>query len=213
MSKRRIHDTVLLNCGSCTSALRPSVQFNRKQEGPGLMPISIWGEKPVPNQFYHWTRGTLYSQTLVLTSPTSGGRSVGRVRSRTQATEFRFRPYTNTKQTGSSENASGLYSGGSQHETRCVCRLISHFLRVFLSVQIKSGTVATSRNLQRSANTIIHCYHSMLKIIAHVSNPSMFYMRLVMCHQTNQEEQTIGITHVSPFKHSAYCMYYMLKHS
>jgi hypothetical protein len=30
-----------------------------------------------------WSRGTLYS-------PTSGGRSVGRVRSRTQATEFSF---------------------------------------------------------------------------------------------------------------------------
>jgi hypothetical protein len=29
-----------------------------------------------------------YPQKLALTSPTSGGRSVGRVRSRTQATEF-----------------------------------------------------------------------------------------------------------------------------
>jgi hypothetical protein len=35
-------------------------------------------------------RGTLYLQKLVLTSPTSGGRSVGIVRSRTQATEFSF---------------------------------------------------------------------------------------------------------------------------
>jgi hypothetical protein len=35
-----------------------------------------------------WPRGTLYPQTLALTSPTSGGRSVGIVRSRTQATEF-----------------------------------------------------------------------------------------------------------------------------
>jgi hypothetical protein len=32
----------------------------------------------------------LYLQKLVLTSPTSGGRSVGIVRSRTQATEFSF---------------------------------------------------------------------------------------------------------------------------
>jgi hypothetical protein len=36
------------------------------------------------------TRGTLYPQQLALTSPTSGGRSVGIVRSRTQATEFSF---------------------------------------------------------------------------------------------------------------------------
>jgi hypothetical protein len=35
-------------------------------------------------------RGTLYPQTLALTSPTSGGRSVGIVRSRTHATEFGF---------------------------------------------------------------------------------------------------------------------------
>jgi hypothetical protein len=35
-----------------------------------------------------WPRGTLYLQKLALTSPTSGGRLVGIVRSRTQATEF-----------------------------------------------------------------------------------------------------------------------------
>jgi hypothetical protein len=37
-----------------------------------------------------WPRGILYLQKLALTSPTSGGRSVGIVRSRTQATEFSF---------------------------------------------------------------------------------------------------------------------------
>jgi hypothetical protein len=36
------------------------------------------------------SRGTLYPQKLVLTSPTSAGRSIGIVRSRTQATEFSF---------------------------------------------------------------------------------------------------------------------------
>jgi hypothetical protein len=35
-----------------------------------------------------WPRGTLYPQMLALTSPKSGGRSVGVVRLRTQATEF-----------------------------------------------------------------------------------------------------------------------------
>jgi hypothetical protein len=35
-------------------------------------------------------RDTLYPQKLALTSPTSGGLSVGRVRLRTKATEFRF---------------------------------------------------------------------------------------------------------------------------
>jgi hypothetical protein len=35
-------------------------------------------------------RGILYPQNLALTSPTSGGHSFGKVRSRTQATEFSF---------------------------------------------------------------------------------------------------------------------------
>jgi hypothetical protein len=35
-----------------------------------------------------WPRGILYPQNLALISPTSGGRSVGIVRSRTQVTEF-----------------------------------------------------------------------------------------------------------------------------
>jgi hypothetical protein len=35
-----------------------------------------------------WPRDTVYPQKLVLTSQTSGGRSVGIVRSRTQATEL-----------------------------------------------------------------------------------------------------------------------------
>jgi hypothetical protein len=35
-----------------------------------------------------WPRGTLNPQKLALTSPTSGGRSVGIVYSRTEATEF-----------------------------------------------------------------------------------------------------------------------------
>jgi hypothetical protein len=37
-----------------------------------------------------WPHGTLYPQKLAITSPTSGGRSVGIVRSRTQTMEFSF---------------------------------------------------------------------------------------------------------------------------
>jgi hypothetical protein len=40
----------------------------------------------------HWSRGTLHPQKLVLTSPTSGFRSVGIVRSRTQVRKFFFNP-------------------------------------------------------------------------------------------------------------------------
>jgi hypothetical protein len=37
-----------------------------------------------------WPIGILYPQKLALTSPTSAGRSVGIIRSRTQATEISF---------------------------------------------------------------------------------------------------------------------------
>jgi hypothetical protein len=37
-----------------------------------------------------WPRGTLYPQKLAMTSPTSGDRSVGIVRLRTQTIEFFF---------------------------------------------------------------------------------------------------------------------------
>jgi hypothetical protein len=43
---------------------------------------------------WRWPRGTFYPRKLELTSPTSGGRSVGIVRLRTQATEFCCTYYT-----------------------------------------------------------------------------------------------------------------------
>jgi hypothetical protein len=43
-----------------------------------------------------WPRDTLYTQKLAITSPTSGGRSVGIVRSRTQTMEFVFFVSTTT---------------------------------------------------------------------------------------------------------------------
>jgi hypothetical protein len=41
-----------------------------------------------PGDPLRWPRDTLYPQKLALTSPTSGGRSVGIFRLRTEATEF-----------------------------------------------------------------------------------------------------------------------------
>jgi hypothetical protein len=57
--------------------------LRRKSSGSGLE-IREYGHRD-PSR---WPRGTLYPQKLALTSPTSGGRPVGIVRSRTQATEF-----------------------------------------------------------------------------------------------------------------------------
>jgi hypothetical protein len=57
--------------------------LERKSSGSGLESREYGRRDPSL-----WPRGALYPQTLALTSPTSGGRSVGIVRSRTQATEF-----------------------------------------------------------------------------------------------------------------------------
>jgi hypothetical protein len=57
--------------------------LGRKSSGSGLENRDYGRRDPSS-----WPRGTLYPQKLALTSPTSGGRSVGKVRSRTQATEF-----------------------------------------------------------------------------------------------------------------------------
>jgi hypothetical protein len=57
--------------------------FESKSSGSGLEGREYGRREPT-----RWQRGTLYPQNLALTSPTGGGRSVGIVRQRTQATEF-----------------------------------------------------------------------------------------------------------------------------
>jgi hypothetical protein len=66
--------------------------LERKSSGSGLESRGYGCKDPS-----RWPHGTLYSQKLALTSPTSGGRSVG-VRSRTQATDFfcvKYKVYNN----------------------------------------------------------------------------------------------------------------------
>jgi hypothetical protein len=57
--------------------------FGSKSRGSGLENREYGRRNPLC-----WPRNTLYPQKLTLTSPTSGGRSVGILRSRTQATGF-----------------------------------------------------------------------------------------------------------------------------
>jgi hypothetical protein len=57
--------------------------LERKSSGSGLESREYCRRDPS-----RWPRGTLSPQTLAETPPTSGGRSVGIVRSRTLATEF-----------------------------------------------------------------------------------------------------------------------------
>jgi hypothetical protein len=57
--------------------------LERKSNGSGIENREYGRRDPS-----RWPRGTLYPQKLALTSPKSGGRSVGIVRSRTKATVF-----------------------------------------------------------------------------------------------------------------------------
>jgi hypothetical protein len=57
----------------------------RRRSGSGLESREYASREPS-----RWPRGTLHRQKLSLTSPTSGGHSVGIIRSRIQATEFSF---------------------------------------------------------------------------------------------------------------------------
>jgi hypothetical protein len=57
--------------------------LERKSSGSAVEIREYSGRDPS-----RWPRGTLYLQNIGSNSPTSGGRSVGIVRSRTQATEF-----------------------------------------------------------------------------------------------------------------------------
>jgi hypothetical protein len=60
--------------------------MNGKLAAPGIENQDYGHGDPL-----HWPHDTLYPQKLALTSPTSGGSSVGIVRLRTKATEFSFR--------------------------------------------------------------------------------------------------------------------------
>jgi hypothetical protein len=72
---------------NCPLSLVSTIEelLERKSSGSGLESREYGRKNPS-----RWPRGTLYPQKLALTSPTSGGRSVGMVRSLTQATEFSF---------------------------------------------------------------------------------------------------------------------------
>jgi hypothetical protein len=80
----------LRNSGFGTGSTQPreynwGASWKKKSSGSGLESRD-YGLRDASR----WPRGTLYPQRLTVTSPTSGGRSVGVVCSRTQAREFFF---------------------------------------------------------------------------------------------------------------------------
>jgi hypothetical protein len=71
-----------LEWGSLNLVSTTEEVLDRKSSGCGLENREYGRRDPS-----RWPRGNLYPQKLEVTSPTSGGRSVGIVRSQTQATE------------------------------------------------------------------------------------------------------------------------------
>jgi hypothetical protein len=76
-------EVVSLEHGPLSFLSSTEVLLWRKISGSGLENREYSREDPLL-----WPRDTLYLQKLALTLPTSGGRSIGIVRSRTQATEI-----------------------------------------------------------------------------------------------------------------------------
>jgi hypothetical protein len=75
-------EVVVLERGPLHLVIKIEELLGRNSSGPGLGNLEYGGEDPL-----FWTRHTLYVRKLVLTSPTSGGRSVGIVHSRAKAME------------------------------------------------------------------------------------------------------------------------------
>jgi hypothetical protein len=80
---------VVLERGPLSLVSTTEELLERKSSGSGLGSQEYGCRDPS-----RWPRGTLYPQKSVLTSLTSGDRSVGIVRSRTQAKEFFYCYYT-----------------------------------------------------------------------------------------------------------------------
>jgi hypothetical protein len=76
-------EVMVLECGPLRLVSTIEELLGRKSSGSGLEIRDYSRRDPVC-----WSPNTLFRQKLALTSPTSGGRPVGIVRSRTKATEF-----------------------------------------------------------------------------------------------------------------------------
>jgi hypothetical protein len=104
--------------------------LGRKSSGSGLENLEYDLKDPS-----RWQRGTLYPQKLALTSPSSGGSSVGVVRSLTQATEFN--PFYN--------NFDPLSFPNLLYVKRVHVNIINNISRKVLKISYETGSVITER--------------------------------------------------------------------
>jgi hypothetical protein len=106
-----------------------------RSRGLGSIPGSTRFLEKYPSR---WRRGILYPQKLAVTSSTSGGRSVGIVRSRTQATEYIY-GFRNLITAFTSVNKYTRKYGGSK--LNCL-RLTKKYRHLKILLQLQHGSVA-----------------------------------------------------------------------
>jgi hypothetical protein len=116
---------------------------------------------------------SLYPQELALTSPTSGGRSVGIVRSRTQATEFIYRVYnchilfTWIQDFFVVETPFYLQSRGLRHELSSSAPTLRSWVRIPLRhgclcvfcVRFSCFCIVSSETASRPKKRLMRTYH------------------------------------------------------
>jgi hypothetical protein len=114
-----------------------------------------------------WPRDTLYPQTLALTQPTSGGCSVGIVRSRTKVTEFLW-------------NCPAYWEPHDQwiYSTRCSFSLFNRCSATFPSRFSLWPFGFFPYGLRLLKGFILHHWNGKLYSVKHVSSLSALYCRL-----------------------------------
>jgi hypothetical protein len=123
-----------------------------------------------------WSRGTFYPQKLALTSPTSGGLSVGIVLSQPQTTEnfSTFRYITPSIQTKITTKVSREYLSSTSCQ---VYILQAGFLLRFhfegTKVEMKKNSDETSVGFQRILHVISHGHDILSSNLLTISNPEI----------------------------------------
>jgi hypothetical protein len=120
--------------------------LERKSSGSSLETCNYGRRDPS-----RWPHGTLYPQQLALTLPTSGGRSVGIVRSRNQATKFFLIPWINTLWTN--------YKALVVHSTATVLWRLCHWcfdcstFSLYTCIRMDGSTVSVAATLHTCIRT------------------------------------------------------------
>jgi hypothetical protein len=184
--------------GAYTPNVRSSVAFWSCMPKPLVWTVRVNGPNKDRGNPLRWTRGTLNPQKLALSSPTSGGRSVGIVRSRIKATGFSFSVAPTSQLHGSATlllPTFGNYKlviliGLQWHNVHI--KLLSKSFWLFLSRNIRTDRRRTYLNtyMNRRIVMIIHVRALFVHNVWRTYNKSFILKRkpesLVTCHSDSE---------------------------